>query len=92
MIRGAEASLGRALEVGGPRLVPADAARPRTRPSDERDPAAEARTLLMLRLAADRLRDLRDDGVTFGYIARMYDVPTETIERVYGELIPSPPR
>lgn len=39
-------------------------------------PSAEeaARAALLRRLAADRLRDLRDDGVTVAYIARMYGV------------------
>jgi hypothetical protein len=63
----------------GPRLV-----------SDEEE-AVEARTRLLAKLAADRLRELRDDGVTLGYIARMYDVAPDSLERLYGELVPRPP-
>jgi hypothetical protein len=44
---------------------------------------------LIRRLAADRLRDLRDDGVTMAYVARMYGVETTLIERLQGELVPS---
>lgn len=64
----------------GPRLV-----------SDEDAAALEARTRLMAKLAADRLRELRDDGVTLHYIARMYEVAPESMERLYGELVPRPP-
>ena len=91
MIRGADtlpdwpvsAQADRPQERGllpGPRLV-----------SDEDAAALEARTRLLAKLAADRLRELRDDGVTLGYIARMYDVPAESMERLYGELVPRPP-
>lgn len=48
----------------------------------EPDPAAEARLRLLRRLAADRLRDLRDDGVSAGYIARMYGVETSEIQEM----------
>lgn len=51
----------------------------------EPDPAGE----LIRRLAADRLRDLADDGVTLGYVARMYDVAPDHLERLRDELIPS---
>lgn len=47
---------------------------------------------LMRQLAADHLRELRDDGVTLAYIARMYGVAPERMETLYDELIPSPPR
>lgn len=47
---------------------------------------------LVRRLAADHLRELRDDGVTLAYIARMYGVSTERMERLYEALVPSPPR
>lgn len=47
---------------------------------------------LVRRLAADHLRELRDDGVTFDYIARMYGVSPERMEILFGELVPSPPR
>jgi hypothetical protein len=51
----------------------------------ESDPA-EA---LIRRLAADRLRDLRDDGVTAGYVARMYGVDPALLERLQSELVPT---
>ena len=51
------------------------------------DPEAE----LVRRLAADHLRELRDDGVTMDYVARMYEVSPERLEVVYNDLIPSPP-
>jgi hypothetical protein len=51
------------------------------------DPSHEARANLIVRLAADHLRELRDDGVTFGYIARMYDVPAETMQHLYDDLV-----
>jgi hypothetical protein len=54
------------------------------------DPAEnERREALIHRLAADRLRDLRDDGVTLAYLARMYDVEEGLLERVLGELVPT---
>lgn len=44
---------------------------------------------IIRRLAADRLRDLADDGVTMAYVARMYDIPPDQMERLRDELIPS---
>ena len=41
---------------------------------------------LLRRLAADRLRDLRDDGVTVAYMARMYDVETRMMEEMVRTL------
>lgn len=41
---------------------------------------------LLLRLATDRLRELQDDGVTFDYIGRMYDVSGAEIRKLYGRL------
>ena len=46
----------------------------------------EARARLIRRLAADRLRDLRDDGVTISYMARMYDVETAMMEEMINAL------
>jgi hypothetical protein len=54
------------------------------------DPMESLREELIRRLAADRLRDLRDDGVTRGYVARMYGVEPELMESVASELLPSP--
>lgn len=68
------------IVLPGPRLV-----------SDE-DAETLERNRLLAKLAADRLRELRDDGVTLGYIARMYDVEPESLERLYGELVPRPPQ
>lgn len=47
---------------------------------------------LVRRLAADRLRDLRDDGMTLDYVARIYGVSPERMEILYRELLPGPPR
>jgi hypothetical protein len=52
----------------------------------EPDPAVEARSRLISRLAADRLRDLRDDGVSTGYIARMYGVDPATIQEMMSTI------
>jgi hypothetical protein len=46
----------------------------------------DARARLLRRLAADRLRDLRDDGVTAGYMARMYDVEQGLMEEMIAAL------
>ena len=47
---------------------------------------------LLRRLAADHLRDLRDDGMTVDYVARIYGVSPERMEILYRELLPGPPR
>lgn len=52
----------------------------------EPDPAADARARLLRRLASDRLRDLRDDGVTVGYMARMYGVEQGLMEEMINAL------
>ncbi|HEX8394279.1 MAG TPA: hypothetical protein VF665_18185 [Longimicrobium sp.] len=44
------------------------------------DPRAEEQARLIRRLAGDRLRELRDDGVTPSYIARIYGVELSVIE------------
>ncbi len=41
---------------------------------------------LLRRLAGDRLRDLRDDGVTVGYMARMYGVEQRVMEEMIAAL------
>ncbi|HEU4454119.1 MAG TPA: hypothetical protein VFR81_13710 [Longimicrobium sp.] len=48
----------------------------------------EVREELVRRMAADRLRDLKDDGVTMAYVARMYGVDRDVLERVSAELLP----
>jgi hypothetical protein len=50
------------------------------------DPADAARARLLRRLACDRLRDLRDDGVTVGYMARMYGVEQGVMEEMISAL------
>jgi hypothetical protein len=50
------------------------------------DPADAARAALLRRLASDRLRDLRDDGVTVGYMARMYGVEQGLMEEMINAL------
>ena len=59
----------------------------RALPAD--DGEREARERLVHALAADRLRDLRDEGVTLAYVAKMYGVEREEMEAVQAELIPS---
>lgn len=49
-------------------------------------PAREARERLLRQLAADRLRDLRDDGVTLAYVARMYGVEPAFLEEATADL------
>jgi hypothetical protein len=48
--------------------------------------ADDARARLLRRLACDRLRDLRDDGVTVAYMARMYDVEQGMMEEMISAL------
>jgi hypothetical protein len=50
------------------------------------DPHDTERARLLRRLAADRLRDLRDDGVTVGYMARMYGVDQGVMEEMVSTL------
>ncbi|HEV2149618.1 MAG TPA: hypothetical protein VGR37_19615 [Longimicrobiaceae bacterium] len=57
-----------------------------------RAPEPEPVERLIRSLAADHLRELRDDGVTLDYMARMYGVSAERMEIVCAELLPSPPR
>ena len=61
----------------------------RALPVEEVDIGAATRELLMRRLAADRLRDLRDDGLTLAYVARMYGVEPDEMEAMEAELLPS---
>jgi hypothetical protein len=57
-----------------------------------RAPEPEPVERLIRSLAADHLRELRDDGVTIDYVARMYGVSAERMEILYAELLPAPPR
>jgi hypothetical protein len=58
----------------------------------EHERVRAARDALVQRLAADRVRELRDDGVTMAYVARIYDVEIELLEQVLAELMPGRPR
>lgn len=65
-------------------------ARPiRALPLNQIEPEPNPAEVLIRRLAADHLRELRDDGVTVGYVARMYGVEPALIERLQGELVPT---
>lgn len=50
------------------------------------DPAETARAALLRRLAADRLRDLRDDGLSAAYVARMYEIDKRVLDGVMADL------
>jgi hypothetical protein len=52
----------------------------------------DLRELVIRRLAADRLRDLRDDGLTLAYAARMYGIDAAEMEALEADLLPSRPR
>ena len=71
-----------------PALAPAPRPPIRALPLVEVEP--DPTEQLIRRLAADRLRNLADDGVTLAYMARMYDVPVDQLERLRTELMPSP--
>jgi hypothetical protein len=57
----------------------------RVMPTDD-DESAARRDALIRRLAADRIRELRDDGLTLGYLARMYDTEPALLEQLFAEL------
>ena len=95
MHRGADALLDRNAHDPGETergRIPAEVGRSRLADVSPAEDEREARARLILQLAADRLREMRDDGVTLAYVARMYDVPAGVMERLYGDLIPSRPR
>jgi hypothetical protein len=48
----------------------------------------DPRELVIRRLAADRLRDLRDDGLTLAYAARMYGMDAAEMEALEADLLP----
>jgi hypothetical protein len=48
----------------------------------------DPRELVIRRLAADRLRDLRDDGLTLAYAARMYGIDSAEMEALEADLLP----
>ena len=60
----------------------------RALPAEDGD-GASVRDAVIRRLAGDRLRDLRDDGVTGAYIAGMYGVDAQEMEAITRELLPS---
>jgi hypothetical protein len=47
----------------------------------------DIRESVIHRLAADRLRDLRDDGLTLAYAARMYGIDAAEMELIEAELL-----
>jgi hypothetical protein len=59
----------------------------RVLPVDEVE-APDPREMVIRRLAADRLRDLRDDGLTLAYAARMYGIDTAEMEALEADLLP----
>ncbi|HYJ79977.1 MAG TPA: hypothetical protein VEW03_10270 [Longimicrobiaceae bacterium] len=59
----------------------------RALPVGDDDGERGARERLIHCLAADRLRDLRDEGVTLAYVARMYGVDAAELEAVQAELV-----
>jgi hypothetical protein len=64
------------------------AARPiRALPVDEVE-APDPLEAVIRRLAADRLRDLRDDGLTLAYAARMYGIDLCEMAALEAELLP----
>lgn len=60
----------------------------RALPVDEVE-APSLRETVLRKLAADRLRDLRDDGLTLAYVARMYGVDAREMEQISTELVPT---
>lgn len=52
----------------------------------------DPRETVIRRLAADRLRDLRDDGLTLAYAARMYGIDADEMAAIEAELLPWRPR
>jgi len=48
----------------------------------------DPRETVIRRLAADRLRDLRDDGLTLAYAARMYGIDAAEMEALEADLLP----
>jgi hypothetical protein len=83
-----ESSMQHAAKAGysAPSVTPAT--RPmRALPAVEA-PTRDPREQLIRRLAADRLRDLRDDGLTLAYAARMYDVDAAEMEALEADLLP----
>lgn len=93
MIQSADPLRGRRGDAGGRadarREPPADD--PASSAARNRFPAREPgpEECLIRRLAADHLRELRDDGVTLDYVARMYGVSPERMEILFHELFPS---
>lgn len=49
-------------------------------------PIRESTDPLVTRLALDRIRELRDDGVTTEYIGRMYGVTGDRVQKLEEEL------
>lgn len=88
-LRGAQ---GRSGEGAGLRREAEEAVEARTRGRLSGAPETDPAERLIRRLAADHLRELRDDGMTVDYVARIYGVSPERMEILYRELLPGPPR
>ena len=54
----------------------------------QEEEVSDPREAVIRRLAADRLRDLRDDGLTLAYAARMYGVDAGEMAALEAELLP----
>lgn len=80
------------MQAGAEPVLPVAEARPTASVTPIRpltfdgDPEGDERARLLRRLACDRLRDLRDDGVTVGYVARMYGVEQRVMEEMLAAL------
>ena len=60
----------------------------RALPVEEVVEIPDPRETVIRRMAADRLRDLRDDGLTLAYAARMYGIDAEEMAALEAELLP----
>jgi len=60
----------------------------RALPVEEVVEIPDPREAVIRRMAADRLRDLRDDGLTLAYAARMYGIGAEEMAALEAELFP----
>lgn len=83
-----ESTMQHAVEAAYAPPTTAPAPRPiRALPIQEEE-VADPREAVIRRLAADRLRDLRDDGLTLAYAARMYGIDAGEMAALEAELLP----
>jgi hypothetical protein len=77
-----------AAEAAYPAQTASPAPRPiRALPVEEVE-TPDPREMVIRRLAADRLRDLRDDGLTLAYAARMYGLDPDEMASLEADLLP----